>query len=345
MRLHLLLGLAAACLFLSGCSSSDAAVDDPATTVEVDPSLFVQSALTGVFTEESCVLSGGTTATCYRFSVTTVPTDHTAGPRCPQTITDDATAGGIWPEGGIAHDVDGPFIANLSTFYNDATWKMYDASGVINVTDSPEACAAAARPDVDPAYTNFCVQCETSYIESGAQTTFIIPKHPVVAQGFETTGNPVGVALNGVSFDPPAPTDAILGAYTLAPFDDCGGHVNLIAGYHYHAATGCGTKVEQSDGHASMIGYALDGFPFHSQLNEDGLEPTDLDECRGHEDETRGYHYHVASPGANTFVGCFKGEHGCAFEGDGSGETCDATTQIGPGPPRGGAFPSPHEHH
>lgn len=27
--------------------------------------------------------------------------------------------------------------------------------------------------------------------------------------------------------------------------------------------------------------------------NEDGEEPTDLDQCRGHYDETRGYHYHV----------------------------------------------------
>jgi len=29
--------------------------------------------------------------------------------------------------------------------------------------------------------------------------------------------------------------DAILGAYTVAPFDDCGGHVNLHVGYHYRA--------------------------------------------------------------------------------------------------------------
>jgi hypothetical protein len=43
-----------------------------------------------------------------------------------------------------------------------------------------------------------------------------------------------GLAFNGVVFDTPA--GVIL--HTLAPFDDAGGHINLAAGYHYHAATG-----------------------------------------------------------------------------------------------------------
>ena len=104
-----------------------------------------------------------------------------------------------------------------------------------------------------------------------------------------------------------------------------------------------------------MIGYALDGFPFHAQLNADGQEPADLDACRGHTDDVRGYHYHVASPGTNEFVGCFRGEHGCALAGDGAGQTCDATRRTGPpgrrgrggGPPprRGDPFPTPHDHH
>ncbi len=110
----------------------------------------------------------------------------------------------------------------------------------------------------------------------------------------------------------------------------------------------------------------------------------DLDANRGHTDDTRGYHYHVASPGTNQFVAGFRGEYGCALEGDGAGLTCDATqTQGGPpggGPPGGGppgrtsagvqaasvqaasvqsasvqaasaqadhahAFPGPHDHH
>lgn len=31
------------------------------------------------------------------------------------------------------------------------------------------------------------------------------------------------VALDGVKLEGPAPVYAILGAYTIAPFDDCGG--------------------------------------------------------------------------------------------------------------------------
>ena len=358
--------LFAALALLAGCSTPPPPSADDLTPRDVDPTLFVDAALTSDVTEEPCVLSGGTEATCVRFSVSTVPTDHATGPWCPRTITDDASQGGIWPEGGVAYDVDGSFIANLSTFYGDAAWKMFDDDGSVRVTDTQAACAAAARPDVDEAYTNHCVECQTSYLASDMQVTYVLPKRPVVASRRVTAGNPVGVALNGIGFDPPAPTDAILGAYTLAPFDDCGGHVNLHAGYHYHAATGCGTQVAQPDGHAPMIGYALDGFPFHGQLDEDGQEPADLDACRGHADELRGYHYHVAAPGTNSFVGCFRGEHGCALAGDGAGRTCDATQTGGPpgggppgegpsgrrGPPRSGvqtahthAFSTPHEHH
>jgi hypothetical protein len=46
----------------------------------------------------------------------------------------------------------------------------------------------------------------------------------------------------------------------LAPFDDAGGHINLNAGYHYHAAMGKTTQIAQADGHAAMIGYAFDGY-------------------------------------------------------------------------------------
>ena len=115
------------------------------------------------------------------------------------------------------------------------------------------------------------------------------------------------VQINGVVLAAPAPVDAILGAYTIAAFDDCAGHINLVAGYHYHGEAGCSQTQIQSDGHAAMMGYALDGFGIFGMLNEDGLEPTDLDECRGHTDDTRGYHYHAADVSENMFIGCFKG--------------------------------------
>ena len=118
-----------------------------------------------------------------------------------------------------------------------------------------------------------------------------------------------GIAFNGVVFDAPAPTDAILGAYTLAPFDDAGGHINLHAGYHYHAATGVTKQITQTDSHAAQIGYAMDGYAMYAQLDANDKEPTDLDDCRGHFDDTRGYHYHVAAAGTNSFINCLSGAY------------------------------------
>ena len=237
---------AAVLVLLSGCAARPPeTAAPPSDSREVDAALFSQAALIGPVTQEPCVLSGGTEATCVRFTVAPVPPDHAAGPWCPQTIRDGAQAGGVWPEGGVLYDVDGPFVAALDAFYDDPYWKLYESDGSIRVTDSAQACAAAARPDVDEAYTNYCVECQTSYLDADLAVTYVLPLRPVVAaSGPGRTSNPVGVALNGIGFDPPAPTDAILGAYTLAPFDDCGGHVNLHAGYHYHEATGCSTEVD-----------------------------------------------------------------------------------------------------
>ena len=308
----------------SPTESTGASANDDATIIPVDPSLFLPEGLVGEITEEACTLSGGTETTCYRFSVTSVPSDHGTGPWCPTHITDSAEMGGIWPEGGVAHDVDGKFIENMEIFYDDEAWKLYNDDGSINVTDSAEACAAAARPDVDEAYQNHCVQCLPEYMDSDALFTYVIPIMPVVQPSPSRVGRLVGVAFNGVNFDGPAPTHAILGAHTLAPFDDCGGHVNLHAGYHYHAHTGCPTEITQSDTHAPMVGYALDGFALYAMLDANGAEATNLDESRGHYDEVRGYHYHMAAAGSNSFINSFYGEYGCTFDGDGAGRTCDA---------------------
>lgn len=94
---------------------------------------------------------------------------------------------------------------------------------------------------------------------------------------------------------------------TLAPFDDAGGHINPAVGYHYHAATGKSTEIRQADDHAPMIGYAMDGHGLYALLDENGKEPVGLDECRGHYDETRGYHYHVDAAGKNNFINCLQG--------------------------------------
>ncbi len=185
---------------------------------------------------------------------------------------------------------------------------MYDpATGRINVTDTQEACEAAARPDVDPRYVNHCVECQISYLPADTTITYVVPVRPVSADkasGRVGRGG-VGFAYSGVKMDGPAPVDAILGAHMLAPFDDCGGHVNPNAGYHLHAVTDCLKTVPSADGHAPAIGIAMDGYTIHQR---DAEAAADLDRCGGHTVEGIGYHYHAAEPGANAILGCHTGE-------------------------------------
>lgn len=294
-------------------------VTNAQTELDVNPNFFLEDGVNVIINTVTCTLSDGTTTTCYQITTTSTPTDHTQGPWCPDNIADDASAGGIWLEGGQVYDVDGAFIENMATFYNDNTWKMYDANGDIYTTDSQTDCANAANPNVGAQYENYCVECLPSYV-TGLSATLLIPVTPVklnTPYQYTMGGGPGGgngpsergIAFNGVRFDAPAPTNIILAAYTLAPFDDAGGHINLNAGYHYHAATGVSKEIAQCDDHAPMIGYALDGYGLFGQLNGDGLEPTDLDACRGHYDSIRGYHYHVDAAGSNNFINCLYGAY------------------------------------
>lgn len=294
--------------------STDPSTETDSNAIDVDAALFLAGT---TVTTIPCTLSDGSVADCYQIVSNGVPDDHDMGPWCPGNISDDAEAGGIWLEDGQVYDVDGAFVENLAIFYNDNTWKMYDADGNIYTTETQEDCANAANPNVGAEYENFCVECLPSYVTDLSQT-YVIPVTPVKLDapvnfggaGPGSTGpSQRGLAFNGIVFDAPAPTDAILGAYTLAPFDDAGGHINLFAGYHYHAANGVSSKIAQPDGHAAMIGYAMDGHGIYEQFDESGVEPDDLDECRGHTDETRGYHYHVAAPGTNSFIDCLYGAY------------------------------------
>jgi len=190
--------------------------------INVDPNLFLTNGLVTPITTETRTLSNGKQASCYKIITKNIPTDHQMGPWCPINISDDASAGGIWLENGEVHDVDGAFVENMADFYNDDTWKMYDANGNIYITDTQEECEAAANPNVGPEYQNFCVECLPSYVTDLTYTYYI----PVTPQ-----------ALTPVSFG------------------------------------------------------------------------SALDDCRGHYDETRGYHYHIAAAGSNSFLGCFKGAY------------------------------------
>lgn len=272
-------------------------------TKPVDISVFETTNLIEPISKQEVKLENGSIKEFYKIITKPQPIEHEAGPWCPITINDSKEKGGVWFKDGHLYDVDGSFIAHLDDFYNDPKWKLYKENGEIKITKTQEACEGAAKPDVEEEYYNYCVECSPSYYKN-VTNTFLIPVEPVFKEKITQIGRGgIGLAFNGVKFDGPAPLNAIISAHTLAPLDDCGGHVNQHSGYHYHAAIGCTKKIEQTNNHSALIGYAIDGFGIYE------LDKTtnDLDECNGHEDNLRGYHYHVNKPGENQIINCLHG--------------------------------------
>ncbi|NNE57762.1 MAG: YHYH protein [Hellea sp.] len=258
---HYLLILGAAA-WLGACQSDPvqpgaSATDLPAWAEEID-----RASLIGGPELVDCTLSGGAKTKCVSLTMKPKPASLDIGPFCPRHIDDGPEQSGLWLNDGKMYDADGAFIKNLSTFYGDDNWQLYDpVTGKINVTDTKLSCEAAARPDVAPEYQNHCVECDMSYLPDGQSTTYVIPVVPQAAAQIapRVDHGGVGLALNGARLDAAAPIDAILAAYTIAAFDDCGGHINPNVGYHIHAVTDCLTGTRVNENHAPRIGIAMDG--------------------------------------------------------------------------------------
>jgi hypothetical protein len=305
----LVAGVGAGLLAMSGSSGGALPLGAPG----VDVAAFKTGALAEAITEESCALTDGTETTCYRITVTGTPVDTVIGPFCPETTSTSAADSGIWLDGSNIYDTDGKFILDLSTIYGDAQWRLYDESGNVNVTDSKESFQGAARPDVLDAYKYHCVEGRFEWTNTGAAVpiSILVPVTPVLASSPVTTqGADLGVTINGLVIAASAPVQAIMQAYTIAAFDDCGGHFNPNEGYHLHAFTDCkGTAYDESvddpNAETRLIGYAMDGVAVFAPLAHDTTIA--LDECNGRTTEKDGYHYYAQSPELNKVVKCFKG--------------------------------------
>lgn len=301
-------------------------------TVDTVKDLFSSAQLVSDPIEVDCTLSGGAETTCIQITVVPAPTTYEAGPWCPTHVDDGPEDAGIWFYDGEVVDADGAFFDKLSLLYADENWQIVNRdTGDVRYTATLEACDAAARPNVAKEYQNSCVQCLIEYIDEDLTVTYSFPAEPVAAdQPADIRRTSAGVAFNGIRIDGPAPVDAILGAYTIAAFDDCGGHVNLPVGYHYHAVTDCLAHSHANDDanaqpHAPVVGLALDGHFIATHLNSDGSAPDDLDACFGHVSDDLGYHYHAGKPGTNQNLGCLTAQAGCS-RGQES-EACDATVR------------------
>ena len=274
-----------------------------------------------------CTLSGGTKTQCFSITVKSAPKTYKPGPWCPGSINDSDEKGGIWLKDDTVKKVDGSFIKNLATLYDDDKWQLFDpATGKVKVTDTKASCEAAARPDVDPKYNNYCVQCLPEYMPDDATMTYVIPLEPHNSWWSNRTNfSGSGIAYNGVRLDGPAPIDDILAAHTIAPFDHCGGHVNTHVGYHYHAVTDCLADAKIEAQHAAQIGIAMDGYEIFSHLLANGTEPDDLDKCNGHKAAGMSYHYHAGKAQSNAILGCLRAETGCVS--DDPDLVCDASAR------------------
>ena len=273
---------------------------------------FLEGSLTKAITTEDCTLSNGQKTTCYRIEVTGAPVDTKIGPFCPESTSSSAEVAGIWLDGEKIYNVDGQFIMDLSTIYKDVKWKLYDDSGKVKVTDTKEAFQGAARPDVQEAYKYRCVEGTWEWTETTkpVPTSILVPVKPVIASTSSSPHGNLGVTINGLVISASAPVDAILGAYTIAAFDDCGGHFNPTAGYHLHAYTGCEgieyeSHIDNPDAETKIIGYAMDGVAVFAPLSSKST--IKLDECNGRSTAKYGYHYYAQSAEKNLVVKCLKG--------------------------------------
>lgn len=282
---------------------------DGEVAAHVDVDLFFDGALADDPTLVGCSLSDGTETDCYQITIAGYPADTEIGPFCPTTTSDTADEVGIWLDGEELYDIDGQFILDLPEIYEDDNWHLHDDEGNVNVTDTQEAFEGAARPDVDPEYQNHCVEGQLAWLDGGEPitSTVEIPSVPVAGSSATQISGSVGVTLNGVIIDGQAPIQAILGAYTIAAFDDCGGHLNPFDGYHLHGATGCSEIADPGDGDTPAFAYAMDGYAIHSPLDEELAASAELDECNGHVTEASGYHYHANQPQLNAVLSCFTG--------------------------------------
>jgi len=326
---------------LGGCSdSSNSKIEQTTAFKGMDISMFSDGAFTQKPKIVDCETIEGTKTTCYQLVTSGAPAGREPGPFCPRRITDGADEGGTWfsKEGsGDLVDITGEFILKLGEYYNDDKWMVYDVeTKKVRYTATKEACLGAARPDVEAQYMQNCIECKLEYLDNDFSLTYLIPTRPIPAA---ETGRvrTVGIALDGTELSGPAPVEVILEAYTIAAFDDCGGHINVHQGYHYHSTTGCTDTLDNTDDkHAPLIGYASDGYGIYAMKDAQGNEENILDECRGATDNSRGYHYHAASPSENMFIGCLHGES----IGSASGRPGGPPNFRGPPPKEGRLYPS-----
>jgi len=175
--------------------------------------------------------------------------------------------------------------------------------------------------------------------------TWLIPLVPV------PTNNPAvdyldqmgqtGIMVSGATYYNPYDAGGVDAPSTIC-MDDYNGHPSPDGRYHYHQAPGWAYGNGEV-GHSGIIGYSFDGYPVYGPFEATDVFAMDLtgamalDECNGHEDDVRGYHYHAVAYDQRTdgfpwIQACFHGEPVLSNftgggGGGGGGGGCDACAQ------------------
>ena len=129
----------------------------------------------------------------------------------------------------------------------------------------------------------------------------------------------IGVSVNGIAIYGNANAQMQDAYITEAKtFDKCGGHPQMQGEYHYHEETPAGcANTDVAGQHSKLFGIMFDGIPIYGSLGDNGVAPTDLDECGGHVDKTNNfYHYHLPANMAFPYtLSCLKG---CIYDAQGN---------------------------
>jgi len=129
--------------------------------------------------------------------------------------------------------------------------------------------------------------------------TLTIPSSPSASGGVATSGNAIGVAIDGIVFynNQAAAPDTL--ANEVATLDTANGHPTAGGAYHYHVE-----PTEITDNDSKLIGVMRDGYPIFGKKcptdgNLPGVGSPALDAHNGHTSNTgitglsTIYHYHL----------------------------------------------------
>ena len=277
----------------------------PALAQTLDVSKFSPAGLAADPETVECTLENGAAAKCTKFILKYLPDNLKIGPFCPTSLND---TGGIW-----AWDGEKPGLYRLDRAFfemlNGIGYTFYDKDEKIHI-----ALPVGGRPQ----YDHVCLQMVPN---ATVTMTVLLPNEPVMAAKPSELGTvaKVGLALDGVPIFADAPS--VLQTGHLPALDTCGGHIDPGGWYHWHAdaldmatvyaKAGVTAQCGQPQSSSAQFAYAFDGIAIFGNSDENGVVPTDLDECSGHMGLVPGsmtaqYHYHAPATFPN-LPKCLKG--------------------------------------